>query len=144
MARKKILSIASKIARRLPPSLAVDLIHASSLPRDLLLRGRPIHNKDPAVERRQVNQHYSRTLPGGLEKSTQMRWAAEERFNAVKNEIEGDVAEIGCADGFFSRGFAKLGHRAIGVDFSEHLVRLANRYKKKTENPKRQFCPWHC
>ena len=45
--------------------------------------------------------------------------------------MPGNVLEVGCAEGFFTRQFAKSGHTSTGIDFSRHFLELAEKHRNE-------------
>ncbi len=138
MVSKRAKGLANKVARSLPVDLGVGLIRLARLPQNITYREEPVYHDDPLAERRKTNAFYKAKNPRGYGERPDY-FNLNDRLEAVKNFVRGSVVEIGCADGFFTRNFAKSGHDAIGIDFSEHYVKLAKEHGKKEGLTKAKF-----
>ncbi|VVB99903.1 Putative arsenite methyltransferase [uncultured archaeon] len=122
--KDRLKQAAFSAIKHLPPNTAVNIIWASTLPRDLLVRRRHRTALDTERGKAEIDEEYYRqSMPHGSDGETNAK--NKPRYEAIKGHITGRVIEVGCADGYFSRMFAKEGHTTFGVDLSHHFIRLA-------------------
>ncbi len=123
----------------LPPKTGRGLFRMVGDTYSRFARSKPIFDSDPVREREKMDEHYRKVLPKGFTGSPAHQSFLKLRLGLVKGELKGTVVEIGCADGWFTREFAKLGHQAIGIDYSSHLIGLAKQYSEKEKIPNADF-----
>lgn len=127
-----VLKTAGAIARKLPPGLAVSLLRLGSLPHNMMAKVKPVFHDDPEIEKKQADTHYRKMCPKGYEQNPEEMKYLNARLKAIQKFVKpGNVLEVGCAEGFFTRQFAKSGHTSTGIDFSSHLLKLAKRHKEE-------------
>jgi len=123
--KERLKQVAFSALKHLPPNTAVNIIWASTLPRDLIERQRFTKAlKGKGTKTEMDESFYTQFQPHGQEAEIHTN-DNQLRYEAIRNHIAGAVIEVGCADGYFSRRFAREGHRTLGIDTSSHFIKLA-------------------
>src|SRR3989338_2987102 len=120
------------VTKHLPTGTAVRTIWAATYPVDRALQLKRKKQADRTTEtgRQDWNAYYRKKFPHVYEPMASEH-NMDKRFEAIAPFAKGKIVEVGCADGYFTRKFAQMGHETIGIDLSTHFVDMAKQRAKE-------------